>query len=192
MTGAVSFRRILGSQGHGAASHEQMSAAIDVTRLGRSLALQLKQSLPTVRLPPQLKEQELKIRRKCIRGHNRTAASRSACKVETSVVRAARHVGRKGGKPVAGWWPTRIRYEERRRKGEAAVRGPCHPRSTSIEEHFARLRAAAIRSVRSIDKRFEERAVGEHNRHLGEIVQVIRNHVHGVVEALTAVARPGG
>src|SRR6266516_750825 len=88
MTGAVSFRRILGSQGHGAASHEQMSAAIDVTRLGRSLALQLKQSLPTVRLPPQLKEQELKIRRKCIRGHNRTAASRSACKVETSVVRA--------------------------------------------------------------------------------------------------------
>ncbi len=68
MTGAVSFRRILGSQGHGAASHEQMSAAIDVTRLCRSLALQLKQSLPTVRLLPQLKEQGLKIRRKCIRG----------------------------------------------------------------------------------------------------------------------------
>src|SRR5439155_465680 len=97
-----------------------------------------------------------------VRDHNRTAASRLACKVETSVVRAARHVGRKCGKPVTGWWPARICYEERRRKGEAAVRGPRHPRSPSIEEHFTSLRAAAIRSVRSIDKRFDERAVGEH------------------------------
>lgn len=45
-----------------------MSAAIDITRLGRSLAFQLKQSLPTVRLQPQLKEQGLQVRRECIRG----------------------------------------------------------------------------------------------------------------------------
>src|SRR5439155_19401377 len=102
--------------------------------------------------------------------HNRNAARPLACEVETSVVGAGRQVGRKCGKPVTGWWAARSCYGERRRKGEAAVRGPRHPRSPSIEEHFTGLRAAAIRSVRSIDKRFDERAVGEHNRHLGEIV----------------------